>query len=342
MSNAPLVCVCVPTYNAMQTVRETLESILAQTYPNFVIHVSDNASTDDTVNIVESIKDPRLFLHRNVENIGGEGNFTRCIQLATGEYTILFHADDVAEPEMLARQVEFLESNPDVGAAFTAARTIDKNGNFLGIIGRAPSEGKTLTTCYGFPDLFKAVLKYYNFLVCPSVLVRTHLYQNEIREWGNRRFKSSSDLDVWLRLAQVMPVAILNQTLMRYRISDAQFSQSVRAQTGRSDFFLVIDDYLARTDVTNFVTEGDLRNYRGLERRENIARALNFGALGCFSEAKALLNGFFCRETFFSALQGKKGVLTLVVGSLLKIVLGIRSKRFNLSMFSIIIKMISR
>lgn len=105
MSNElPLVCICVPTYNVAVTVRETLESILTQTYSNLVVHVSDNASTDETLRVVESIPDARIHVHRQIENIGAEGNFTKCIQLTTGKYTAIFHADDVYDSAMLAKQ----------------------------------------------------------------------------------------------------------------------------------------------------------------------------------------------------------------------------------------------
>jgi succinyl-CoA synthetase alpha subunit len=59
----PLVCICIPTYNAAGTIRESLESILTQTYRNIVVHVSDNCSTDDTLNVVASMADDRVTIH---------------------------------------------------------------------------------------------------------------------------------------------------------------------------------------------------------------------------------------------------------------------------------------
>ena len=114
----PLVCICVPTYNSAASIRETLESILAQTYLNLTIHVSDNASTDGTLKIVESISDRRISLHRHDVNVGGEGNFNRCIHFAAGKYTAIFHADDIYEPDMVAAQVALrLASAPQASVA---------------------------------------------------------------------------------------------------------------------------------------------------------------------------------------------------------------------------------
>ena len=195
----PLVCICVPTYNAASTVRETLESILAQTYANLVVHVSDNASTDDTLKVIESISDQRITIHRQKENIGGEGNFNRCIQLATGKYTAIFHADDVYEPNMVAKQVAFLEANAKVGAVFTEASLIDDSGKMIGALG-LPQGLVSVDCLYDFKTIFKFVLQYSNFLICPSAMARTEVYQQDIRSWRGEIFGTSADLDVWFRI----------------------------------------------------------------------------------------------------------------------------------------------
>lgn len=321
MSNEPpLVCICVPTYNSANTVRETLASILAQTYPNLIVHVSDNASVDDTLKIIESIADGRVRIHRQEKNIGAEGNFNRCIQLAEGKYTAIFHADDIYEPEMVAKQVAFLEANPGVGAVFTEAATIDEQGVPLGAIGRAPdSEG--YVTYFGFHKLLQSMLLHHNFLVCPSVMVRTEIYKDEIREWGSSLFRSSSDIDTWLRLARKQPIAVLGERLMRYRISRAQFSDAIRNRTERADFFLVMDHYLDRPEVRSFITKDDLRHYGWLERHERVSRALNLFVLGRLSEANDLLKGLFCWDSIYAAIISRRGVVTLAGGVLLRILM---------------------
>lgn len=320
MSNVPLVCICVPTYNAASTMRQTLLSILAQSYSNLVVHVSDNASTDDTLQVIESIADPRINIHRHVENVGGEGNFNRCIRLAEGKYTAIFHADDIYEPDMVAKQVEFLETNPDIGAVFTEAVTIDEEGVPFGIIGRVPG-GAGGVTRFGFRKLMQTILLHYNFLVCPSALVRTEIYRDEIKEWGGSLFRSSSDVDVWLRLAKSAPIAVLGEQLMNYRISRAQFSHSNRNRTERADFFLVLEHYLSQPEVREFLTKEDLRHYGWLERHERVARALNLFGLGRHTEAKALLKGLFCWDAIYAAMNNRRGLMTLAGGTLLRILM---------------------
>ena len=315
MHQSPLVSVCIPCYNAEKTIAETLDSILAQTYSNLVIHVSDNASTDGTLKVVASINDPRIHIHPQQENIGGEGNFTRCIQLAEGAYTGIFHADDVYHPDMLEKQVKFLETNLEVGSVFTQAFTIDEHGKRTGLIGRVPEkdkEGKPI----GFEALLKMMLLHHNFLVCPSVLVRTDVYRHQIKEWGSSLFQSASDIDTWLRLSEIKPIAVLNEPLMSYRISSVQFSEKNRNRTERTDFFLVMDHYLEKDEVRGFLTKKDLQHYGWLDRHESVACAINLLKQSRNDEARGLLKNVVCWDALQAAFHTKRGCTTFITALL--------------------------
>lgn len=312
MSNEiPLVCICVPTYNAAGTVRETLESILSQTYQNLIVHVSDNASTDDTIKIIESIADARITIHRHEVNVGGEGNFNRCIQYAVGRYTAIFHADDLYEPEMVERQVEFLEQHPRAGAVFTEASLIDETGKMFGKIS-LPKQFSSKENQYQFTELFKATLHHYNFFICPSAMIRTDILQNEVKCWRGNMFRSSADLDVWLRIAQLHSVGLLRIPLMRYRISQFQFSAQVRQQIERADFFLVTDHYLAQEDVRSQLHEIDLMHYQWLVRTDRVRRALSLFALNRVKEANELCDNVLSFDAFRAAIDNRRSLLTLL------------------------------
>lgn len=325
---SPLVCICVPTYNVEGTVKESIETILSQSYKNLVVHVSDNCSTDATLSVIESIGDSRITLHRHEINVGGEGNFTRCIELAEGKYTAIFHADDLYEPEMVAKQVTFLESNPNICAVFTTATLIDENGRALPDVWSPPFDARQKVAIYDFNKLLKTTLLHHNFLICPSAMVRTETYKKVIKVWGCDLFKSASDVDTWLRLAQSAPIAVLNDPLMRYRISSAQYSDINRKRTTRADFFLVMDEYLSRPEAKNILTDEDYQRYGWLLRHENVACAINLLAIGDVEKAKTLLNGIFCRDSLFAALATRRGFLTLTTGLLLRflIFIGASSK----------------
>jgi glycosyltransferase involved in cell wall biosynthesis len=330
MSKAPpLVCVCVPTYNAESTVRETLESLLAQTYPNLVIRISDNASTDRTVEIIDSFGDPRIRVYRHEKNIGGEGNFSRCIELGTGAYTAVFHADDVYGSDMVARQVATLEAHPEIGAVFTEAVLIDERGIPNGVTARPPG-GRRRFWQYKFSGLVKALLEHSNFLICPSAMVRTRIYQEEIGRWRGDQFGSSADLDVWLRIARAHSVAVLGEQLMRYRVSAGQGStRLIRERTERGDFFRVMDHYLSLPELRETLSDEDLRHYQWLERTDRIIRAVNLYLADRVEEASTLSRGAVSMDAVRAALSTGRGLITLLGGIYLRLLLFFRCRKLG-------------
>lgn len=316
-ANTPLVCVCIPTYNAEKTIAATLTSILDQTYQNLVIQVVDNNSTDDTIAVVEGFANDRITVHRNLVNVGGEGNFNRCIALAKGKYTAIYHADDIYEPRMVAAQVGFLEQHPQAGAVFTEATLINEFDQVIGAI-RQPKKLAVQGRLHHFPAVFKAILEHSNFLICPSVMALTSVYQKEIKSWRGELFGGSADLDVWLRMLQRHPVGILPQAAMRYRISRSQWSAKARLETSRAAFFSVIDHYLAMEEVRQLLTTEDMINYERLERRDLVMRAANSLLQDQPDQAMKLCPDVFSIESFKAALQTRRGVIVLLLGMYLK------------------------
>jgi len=319
----PLVCICIPTYNAEKTIAATLSSILNQTYKNLIIQLVDNDSTDNTVKVIQSFKDGRIVLHRNSLNVGGEGNFNRCIELAKGKYTAIYHADDIYEPQMVAVQVAFLEKYPQAGAVFTEAMMVDEFDQLIGEIHQPANLAKN-GPLHNFQSLFKAILEYSNFLICPSVMVRTEIYKNEIKSWRGELFGSSADLDVWLRIVRNHPIGVIPQSMMRYRISRSQVSANVRLDIRRAAFFKVIDYYLNQDDVRNFLSAEDIENYERLERRDKLMRAVNALLLGQADQAVELCPDVFSMSAVKSALHDRRGLSVFVLGLYLKTLLFLR------------------
>ena len=323
---APLVCICIPTYNAEKTVRDTLGSILSQSYENLRIHVVDNASTDHTLNIVAEFDDHRIMIHRNEVNLGGEGNFNRCLVLARGKYTAIYHADDIYDPTMIATQVAFLEQHPEAGAVFTQALVIDEDARVIGAMHK-PKNLASHGAVHYFPEVFKAILEHSNFLICPSAMALTSVYQNEVKCWRGELFGSSADLDVWLRILLRGPVGVLPQATMRYRISQSQGSANVRLDIGRAAFFSVVDYYLAQPEVRSLLTVDDLMNYQRLENRDRVMRAVNALLQDQPGRAAILCPEVFSRCTMKAAWQTRRGMIVLALALYLKVMLALRWHR---------------
>jgi hypothetical protein len=95
--------------------------------------------------------------------------------------------------------------------------------------------------------------KYGNFITCPSVLVKTQAYLENIKVWNGGQFKTSADLDVWLRLAKVGDLVAIRKKLIRYRVADASFSYRIaKVRVARHDIFLVLDQYKNAENINDY------------------------------------------------------------------------------------------
>ena len=129
----PTLSIGLPVYNGEPFLQQALQSLLAQTYSDFELIVSDNASTDRTEEICRdyAAKDARVRYSRNTKNIGVGPNFNRVFKLSTGEYFKWASADDVCEPEHLARCLDVLYKDQSAVLACSRARFIDNAGKPL-------------------------------------------------------------------------------------------------------------------------------------------------------------------------------------------------------------------
>jgi glycosyltransferase involved in cell wall biosynthesis len=123
----------MPVYNGEQFIKEALDSILRQTYRDFELVISDNASTDSTQEICEvyAAQDQRIRYYRNKQNYGAAENYNRVFKLSTGEYFKWASHDDLCAAEFLDKCVRVLENCASVVVCYPKTIVIDENGNHL-------------------------------------------------------------------------------------------------------------------------------------------------------------------------------------------------------------------
>lgn len=278
MNYAPLVSVCIPAYNASSTLGETLDSILSQDYPNIEIIVSDNQSTDNTPNIVREYEKRgiKYFLHIgkpdwepsemeiNHRMIFGaaEINWNYVLSLASGEFIALYHADDLYHTTMVRSQVDFLMSHSETSSVFIMSQNINDMGlqTSLGAKYAIPPE-LDKQSCFDFPSLFNMALKYHNFISTPTLMTRRETLET-VGFFRPELFLSSSDLDLWLRMAMWKPIGIINKKLHYYRVSSNQgVSKISKIRTESADFFKVMDFYLNKPEVRKIVDLENIKSY---------------------------------------------------------------------------------
>jgi glycosyltransferase involved in cell wall biosynthesis len=126
--SAPKVSVILCSYNHAPFIAAAIQSVLDQTFTDFELIISDDASADDSVKIIQRFQDPRIRLIRHERNLGIVENFNRAVAQAHGTYIAQMGSDDLFRPDKLRRQVEVLDAKPDIAVVFTHVDIINRDG----------------------------------------------------------------------------------------------------------------------------------------------------------------------------------------------------------------------
>jgi glycosyltransferase involved in cell wall biosynthesis len=225
----PRVTVFIPTYNRARFLRHAIDSVLAQTYGDFRLEISDNASTDETPAVVASYDDPRIVSIVQPENIGMLGNHNQFLERVDTEYALILPDDDAIHPELLDRTVRVLDEHPEAGAVHTAFDVLGPENELL-------QEHANWT--YGLTD--DAVESAAEFIeesmswscrICAS----TTLMRVAALPPGGMRQEDfpAVDFGMWLRMAAAgWSFAFIGDTLGEYRIHGGSHSAAFGEPSG--------------------------------------------------------------------------------------------------------------
>lgn len=227
MSDAPAVSVCIPAYRGARHIGEAIESVLAQSFADFELLVLDDASPDDTAQVVLRYRDPRIRFLRNERNAGVQANWNRCLELARGRYFKLLPQDDALAAECLARQVEVLEADGDarIALVFCARRIID--GRSRELMTRR-YRGRDRGVIAAHTVLRNCIQRGTNLIGEPgAVLFRTELGR---RVGGfDASIGNVTDLDCWFRLLLHGDAYCLPERLASFRVAHGSWSLLIGA-----------------------------------------------------------------------------------------------------------------
>jgi glycosyltransferase involved in cell wall biosynthesis len=222
-AHRPKVSVLVTTYNHAPFVRESLDSLASQSFRDFEIIITDDASTDGTPDLIQRWLDetgtPAHFF-RNPLNRGICANRNTALSIARGEFLCSLSGDDAYEPERIARQLEcFAHQPPDVAVVYSDMRMVDTRGRALEIsfldyhLGKEPAPENRV-----FHRLLRGC-----FMPAPAVMVRRACL-NEVGSYDETL--SHEDYDMWLRLSALFRFCFLPGCLVRYRVLFSSMSHS--------------------------------------------------------------------------------------------------------------------
>jgi glycosyltransferase involved in cell wall biosynthesis len=218
----PRVSIGLPVYNGELYLREAIESILSQTYGDFELIISDNASTDGTEEIARTYanSDSRIWYRRNETNIGGMNNANLTFRLSRGEYYRMAAHDDRCAPTLLERCVEVLDRHPGVSVCLTAAISIDSDGNETAI--RHPTTGAAPRPHQRFRELtvHPEATELISGLMRSEILAKTKLQQS----YTGSDFVLAAELALW------GPFYLLDEPLFYKRYHDGNVYRDWRGR----------------------------------------------------------------------------------------------------------------
>jgi|GEM_PF-77423 nucleoside-diphosphate-sugar epimerase/GT2 family glycosyltransferase len=237
----PTVTVCIPVYNCQEYIAQAIESVLAQTFSDFELLIVDNASTDETLDVIARYTDPRIRLIRNKKNIGVEANWNKAITEARGKYVKLLPADDFLYPSCLEQQVRIFESPENASVSLvTCARDIVDPGGKKIITRRFPGPERKIKSANAIRTLIHSGT---NLLGEPgAILFKRTLLQKTGTFDGTIGYVI--DVHLWLRILLYGNLYTLPVPYCAFRLSSG--SASLELATLQSKHFaMFIDQFSA-------------------------------------------------------------------------------------------------
>jgi glycosyltransferase involved in cell wall biosynthesis len=223
----------MPVYNGDKYLREAIDSILNQTFEDFEFIIINDASTDETLSILNSYADSRMKIHINKRNLGVAKSLNIGLRMAKGKYIARQDADDISMPNRLATQVDFLDRHPDYAAVGTLAKIINENSEEM-LLFKRPTKDIDI----------RKFLEKDNCMIHGSVMIRI----SSLIEVGfyDEEMERSQDYELWLRLAK------------RYHmknISDFLYCRRKQNRNSSINYILEQQTFVALAKIKNDVSD---------------------------------------------------------------------------------------
>ncbi len=208
----PKISVVMPVYNGEKYLRETMDSILNQTFTDFEFIIINDASKDNTEEIIKSYEDDRIVYLINEQNLGVAGTLNCGIENAKGEYIARIDADDIAVPERFQKQVAFMDAHPDVGLCGSCVRIFDESGTERDFVYSEIDEVLRVDMLFNCP------------FAHPSIMLRKSILDKNNLTY-NVKYEKAEDYRMWYDMMKVSKGHNLQTPLLRYRHHQGQVTK---------------------------------------------------------------------------------------------------------------------
>ena len=234
--------ILIPTYNYAQYLPEAIESVLAQDFTDYELIVSDDASTDNSAEIIRryAIRDSRIRATFHPVNLGMVANWNWCLGQARGAYIkFLFGDDRLATPHALRRFTAMLDAHPQAALTVCARRVVDAHSQPLEVWDQFAEEGLYAGRHVGR----QCLLATHNFVGEPTaVMFRAALAPSGF----DLRYRQIVDLELWCRLLLAGDLVYTRETLCDFRWHPSQQTRLNQQQNlGNSEYTRLLHDYFS-------------------------------------------------------------------------------------------------
>lgn len=199
----PKISVILPVYNTEKFINEAVQSILDQTFTDFELLILNDASTDNTLSVLNQFTDPRIRIISNEQNLKVVKTLNKGLDLAKGEFIARMDADDISHPQRFEKQLNYFKSHPDV----------DFCGTWVQNFG---SEDLIMRAAFTH-DNIKARLLFLNPIFHPSIMFKKEGFtKHDLR--FDESFTNAEDYGLWAKAIDLIKFANVPEVLLKYRI----------------------------------------------------------------------------------------------------------------------------
>lgn len=238
------ITVVMSAYNHEKYVEKAITSVLNQTYKNVYFCVADDASSDDTANIIMKYEKEIDEIHLYDIN-SGHGRWMPLILNSKTKYTAIINSDDWWETTKLEKQISYMEEHPECAACFTWCKEVGEDG-------LAIDKQVFQTTNKSKEEWMYTFLLQGNCLAHPSILIRTEIYQ-KLFAFNNSVFRQLPDFNMWIRLVQEYEIYVIDEELTNFLHHDKGQNMNVSTpnleNTVRNDIEMAFIWYTAMKNM---------------------------------------------------------------------------------------------
>lgn len=251
----PKISVLTAVYNSAELIRPAIESVLNQTFGDFEWVIINDATPDNSIEIIERYNDPRIKIYHNETNMGLAASLNKGLALCTGEYIARMDTDDVCYPNRFERQIAFMDAHPEVAIA----------GSWVNLTGEKKGVWKTPVS----HEEIQCKLIFNSAIAHPTVIMRKEVVE-KFKFRYDESLRRIQDYDLWVRASHLVKLANIPEVLLDYRIDDSAKTEEV-VKRANIVIYAIRQQQLSKLGIVLTNNEADNLHYISAGKFDNVS-----------------------------------------------------------------------